>query len=200
MAGNHLTRCGLQGDPDPLRVRLLLHAAPHCIHWGCFCSTAARHVCQQTANMLRVQNILRRNTGVRFNAQRMRALHPPDLMRLLPEPAQNPRGNDVICPRDPIGRGRAPTVFWGPERARDRRLALEPAVTAVILMDGWYGTTRPTPQARKQGCVCSHLSGGGVCRAARSGKKVGQRCAGGTLCLLTSACSWVCRTTVNRRG
>lgn len=43
---------------------------------------------QQTANILSVQNILMRNTGVRFNAQRMRALSPPDLMRLLPEPAQ----------------------------------------------------------------------------------------------------------------
>ena len=29
--------------------------------------------------------------------------------------------------------------------------------------------------------------GGGVCRAERNGKKVGQRCAGGTFCLLTRA-------------
>ena len=48
----------------------------------------AHLVRQQTANVLSVQNILMRNTGVRFNAQRIRDLSPSDLTRLLLEPDQ----------------------------------------------------------------------------------------------------------------
>src|SRR5215813_13175029 len=40
---------------------------------------------QQTANILSVQNILMRHTGVRFSVQRMHALSPAELTRLLPE-------------------------------------------------------------------------------------------------------------------
>jgi transposase len=48
----------------------------------------AHLVRQQTANVLSVQNILMRNTGVRFTAQRIRALNSADLARLLPAPDQ----------------------------------------------------------------------------------------------------------------
>src|SRR5215467_5482572 len=48
----------------------------------------AHLVRQQTANVLSVQNILIRNTGVRFTAQRIRTLCPTDLARLLPESDQ----------------------------------------------------------------------------------------------------------------
>jgi transposase len=48
----------------------------------------AHLVRQQTANVLSVQNILMRNTGVRFSTQRIHTLSPAALARLLPEPEQ----------------------------------------------------------------------------------------------------------------
>jgi transposase len=47
----------------------------------------AHLVRQQTATVLRLQNILVRNTGVRLSAKRMHALTREEIERLLPEPA-----------------------------------------------------------------------------------------------------------------
>lgn len=48
----------------------------------------AHLVRQHTANVLSVQNIMARNTGVRFSAKQIHALTLEDLERLLPEPDQ----------------------------------------------------------------------------------------------------------------
>ncbi len=81
-----------------------------------------------------------------------------------------PRTQKVLW--NSYGHGREPTVFWGMKDARGRRLAWERDVEALILMGVWCGAhTADTTRQKTEMRLWPHV-GGGVCQAARNGKKL----------------------------
>src|SRR5262245_52293745 len=58
-------------------------------------------------------------------------------------------------------------------------------------MGGWCGAERPTPRARKHGCVCGHKSGVEIALTERNGKKW-SKVAGGRVLSLDKSLLYGC--------
>ena len=70
------------------------------------------------------------------------------------------------------GTRQGPDGCLGPRRCQGQPSGLEARRHgAVLLRGGWCGAERPTPRARKHGCVCGHTSGVEMARTERNGKK-----------------------------
>jgi len=86
---------------------------------------------QQTANVLSLQNILVRNTGVRLSAKRIRALTLEEVERLLPEPAQVLAVTSSLAVLHCLGQ-QSKTL----EKAVSMRLKHTPAYEQLLTVDG----------------------------------------------------------------
>jgi len=67
----------------------------------------------------------------------------------------DPRGSPSICTLYTIGHGREPRVFWGRCQGQTSGAATR-RHKALILMGGWCGTVKPTPETtpRLPGRIC----------------------------------------------
>lgn len=87
----------------------------------------------------------------------------------------------MICPRDTIGHGREPTVFWGTHGARGIRLAPQPDVRGLDPDGCVVRHSAADTKGTKTGMRLRPFVGGGVCRAERNGKKLANVVQGGRI-------------------
>jgi hypothetical protein len=87
----------------------------------------------------------------------------------------------MTCPRQTIGHGREPTVFWGTDSARGRRWARESAVRRLDPDGCVVRHIEADTRGTKTGMGLRPHIGGGVRSAERSGKSSHTLCRGDVL-------------------